>query len=208
MYYYGNSYHGHTIVWLTISLVLGIVGGICLYVCFVRENRKLTDPRLIKLRDFLQFRTTIMEPVLKALYCILALFITLYSFALISESFVGFLLFLIFGNVVTRLCYEGSMIILMIWRNTADINKKLDKCECKEDACKCHEEPKAEEVRCSCEVPKAEPKCFCEKPIEPKVEEETLAEKAEETEVEKPEVKESTKTEEPKKRGRKKKVAE
>ena len=149
-----------------------------------------------------------MEPVLKALYCILALFITLYSFALISESFVGFLLFLIFGNVITRLCYEGSMIILMIWRNTADINKKLDKCECKEDACKCHEEPKAEEVRCSCEAPKAEPKCSCEKPIEPKVEEVTLAEKAEETEVKKPEAKELTKTEEPKKRGRKKKVAE
>ena len=133
--YYGKAYQ--SAIWLMVSLILGVIGGICLYVFFVREKRDLTNPKLIKLRDFLQFRTLIIEPVLKALYCILAVFITLYSFSLIGSSFIGFLMVLIFGNIIVRLCYEGSMIVLMIWRNTSEINKKMivkykDKCECEE----------------------------------------------------------------------------
>lgn len=124
MYYYSRAYD--SVVWLMVSLVLAIVGGVCLYVCFVRKDKELTDPKLVKLRDFLQFRTLIIEPVLKALYCILAIFITLYSFSMISSSFLGFLMFLIFGNVIVRLGYEGSMIILMIWKNTSEINKMME----------------------------------------------------------------------------------
>lgn len=158
MYYYSRAYD--SVVWLMVSLVLAIVGGVCLYVCFVRKDKELTDPKLVKLRDFLQFRTLIIEPVLKALYCILAIFITLYSFSMISSSFLGFLMFLIFGNVVVRLGYEGSMIILMIWRNTSEINKKMkveDKCECKCEAPK-EDAPTNELEKDTPEVKAAAPK--------------------------------------------------
>lgn len=186
-YSYNYSSTGQSVVWITVSLILGFIGGICLYVCFVRENRDLKDPRLIKLRDFLQFRTLIIEPVLKCLYCMLAVFITLCSFELIGSSFMGFLFFLVFGNVIARLLYEGSMIVLMIWRNTSEINKKLEhkececkgKCDYKEEACECEgEAPKAEEKVCECK----DGVCTCEAPKEPVAEptKEATAEKAEE----------------------------
>jgi hypothetical protein len=34
---------------------------------------------------------------------------------------------LIGGNVASRLVYEFSMIIIMLWKNTNDINKKIKK---------------------------------------------------------------------------------
>ena len=40
-----------------------------------------------------------VESMLKILYLIAALFITLSSFALISSSFLSFLLYLVFGNI-------------------------------------------------------------------------------------------------------------
>ena len=68
-----------------------------------------------------------MEALLKITYLIVALYITLSSFALIGSNFIGFLSMLIIGNVVARLVYEFSLLLLVICRNTTEINKKLSK---------------------------------------------------------------------------------
>ena len=68
-----------------------------------------------------------METLLKIIYIITALFITLSSFATIGSSFIGFLVTLVVGNVVARLVYEFALILLVICRNTTEINKKLAK---------------------------------------------------------------------------------
>ncbi len=68
-----------------------------------------------------------MESLLKIAYIILALFITLSSFATIGSNFLGFLLTLIVGNIIARLIYEFALILLVICRNTTEINKKLTK---------------------------------------------------------------------------------
>ena len=70
-----------------------------------------------------------IENLLKILYLIAALFITLGSFGLISTSFLAFLMMLIFGNVAARVVYELLLVTLVICRNTTDINKKLSKSE-------------------------------------------------------------------------------
>ena len=67
----------------------------------------------------------LIEPILKVTYLILAIFITLYSFGLIGVSFVAFLLTLTLGNILLRLVYETTLILLMIWKNTTEINKKM-----------------------------------------------------------------------------------
>ena len=67
------------------------------------------------------------EVLLKVAYIILAIYITLSSFALISVSFIAFLAYLIIGNLILRLAFEFSLVILVICRNTTEINKKLKK---------------------------------------------------------------------------------
>ena len=88
-------------------------------------NIKLENKFLIWLKEFLSFKKLLIETILKVTYVILAIFITLTSFNMIGTSFFGFLLYLIIGNVVLRIIYESSLIILMIWKNTSEINKKM-----------------------------------------------------------------------------------
>ena len=57
---------------------------------------------------------------------ILALYVTLSSFAVIS-NFLFFLFYLIVGNITVRLIYEFSLILLIVCRNTTEINEKLSK---------------------------------------------------------------------------------
>ena len=67
----------------------------------------------------------LIETIMKIAYIFIAIFITLGSFALISSSFVSFLLVLIFGNIIARVTYEFVMITISIWKNTRDINRKM-----------------------------------------------------------------------------------
>lgn len=120
--YYGYGFNGTATL---VCAILAVLGGIFLYFYFVKKDDELNNEFLTKLRDFLNFKTMWIEGILKVTYVILALYVTLYSFVLISESFFLFLLVLVLGNVIVRLAYEGSLIILMIWRNTRDINNKL-----------------------------------------------------------------------------------
>ena len=55
------------------------------------------------------------------------IFITLTSFNLISYSFPAFLLYLIGFNLLIRVVYEASMMMVGIWKNTKEINKKMKK---------------------------------------------------------------------------------
>lgn len=130
MYNYDYSYltepkiAGAT-VWGIIALVLAIVGGIVAYFLFVKkDDNKGLNKKLIKLKDLLNFKIMIIEPILKILYLIFTLYIILYSFTFIGTSFLLFLVVLIVGPITIRLIYEGSLIIIMIWKNTKEIAQK------------------------------------------------------------------------------------
>lgn len=114
-----------SLVWTVVSVVLAIIGGILAYVLFINKNNKLDNKFLVWLRDFLSFKNLLLETILKVTYVILAIFITLTSFNMIGVNFFGFLLYLIIGNVVLRIIYESSLMLLMIWKNTSEINKKM-----------------------------------------------------------------------------------
>ena len=71
----------------------------------------------------------VIENILKILYLVIAIFITLSSFAMISSSFLAFIGYLLIGNLVARIMYELFLVVLVICRNTTEISKKLDKKE-------------------------------------------------------------------------------
>ena len=115
-------------VWIIISLILAIIGGILIYFLFLnKKNEGKFNGFVGWLYDFLSFKKMFMEALLKIIYLIVALFITLSSFASIGTNFIAFLLTLIVGNIIARLIYEFALILLIICRNTTEINKKLSK---------------------------------------------------------------------------------
>ena len=112
-------------IWGIISLVLAIIGGILVYFLFVKSKTEAKGKFLKWLKEFLAFKTMWIEGIIKVTYYIMTIFIVLSSFGLISTSVLGFFITLILGPIIIRLIYEASIMFVMIWKNTADINKKM-----------------------------------------------------------------------------------
>ena len=113
-------------VWLIVSVILAVVGGIVLYFTFLsKKNEGKFTGFWGWMYEFLTFKKMVIEAILKIMYLILALFVTLFSFAFISVNFLYFVLFLVLGNLVVRIAYELCLVVLVICRNTSEINKKL-----------------------------------------------------------------------------------
>ncbi len=127
-YGYGTSYGMNGVqVWLLISLVVAIIGGVLGYLLFVKQNKKIDNKYLSWFRQFLDYRKMLIEDLLKVLYMITAIYITLSSFAYIGSDFLMFILTLVLGNLICRLAFEGCLVIIMIWKNTDQINRNLKK---------------------------------------------------------------------------------
>lgn len=122
-----SYYRGAEIgVWGIVSIILAICGGIVLYFTFLSpKNADKYTGFTKKLYDFLSFRIMSLEMILKIAYLIAALFITLSSFSVISTSFIAFILYLFIGNILIRLMFEGSILILMIYRRLGEIHDAL-----------------------------------------------------------------------------------
>ena len=127
--YLGSSSYNSaasTSIWMIVSLILAIVGGILVYFLFLsKKNEGKFTGFWGWLYDFLSFKKMFIETLLKITYLILAIYITLFSFALIGYNFLAFLFTLILGNLAIRVVYEFSLVLLVICRNTTDISKKL-----------------------------------------------------------------------------------
>lgn len=77
------------------------------------------------LYDFLHFKKLAVEGILKILYITMALYITIMSFTVISVNFGTFLAMLIGGNLALRIIYELMLVLLIVCKNTSEINKKM-----------------------------------------------------------------------------------
>ena len=114
------------VIWLIIAAVLAIIGGIALYfTVFGKANENKFTGFMKWLYDFVTFKKMILELLLRVLYLIVAIYLTLSSFALISSSFVSFLGMLIIGNLIARITFEFSLVLLTICKNTTEINNKM-----------------------------------------------------------------------------------
>lgn len=110
--------------WTGIAVILAIIAGILVYFMFVKDNKPVSE-NLQKLKDFLDFKTMLIEPILKIVYITLTIFVILFSFSFIGINFVLFLLILILGPIGIRIGYELMMINIMIWKNTKEINESI-----------------------------------------------------------------------------------
>ena len=120
-----SGYNTGIFVWTIVSLVLAIVGALVGYFLFLKPDKKQDNKFLEWIKDFFNFKKMLIEDLLKILYAFLAIYITLSSFALIGVNFFGFIIMLVVGNLIARVSLEASLILIMIWKNTNEINKKM-----------------------------------------------------------------------------------
>lgn len=135
------------LIWTIVSAVLAVIGGIVLYFTFLSsKNDGKFKGFLGWMYDFLTFRKMMLESILRILYLILVIFVTLSGFAM--GNILVCLLTILLGNIAVRLVYEFALIMLVICRNTSDISKKLNGVELKkvevQKETKVEEAPKAE----------------------------------------------------------------
>lgn len=124
--YYATQSTNSLATWTVIALIIAIAGGLALYFAFLKSDKKV-DGMLSKIKDFLNFKSLLIEAILKISYLIIAIYITLYSFGLIGTSVSAFVILLIGGNISLRLTYEICMLLIKICKNTTEINDKLKK---------------------------------------------------------------------------------
>ncbi len=116
---------GSSEVWSIVSLILAIIGAIIAYFLFVKPEKKYPNKFVNWLRSFLNFNEMLIEPILKITYIFVTVYVVLTSFSLISYSFLSFLEYLVLGVLMVRVSYEAIMILISIWKNTKEINKKM-----------------------------------------------------------------------------------
>ena len=137
-YDYAGSYSGNAMqtasnmagamIWVAIASLLALIGGIVVYYVFVKPEKEITSEFLKKLREFLRFKTMLIEGILKVFYVIAAIFTTLSAFAWFAIGFLGVFIFLAqitIGNVIVRIMYESMLLKIMIWKNTKEIEAKM-----------------------------------------------------------------------------------
>ena len=114
-------------IWMIIAAIIALVGGILVHFLFVKGKSEPKNKFVKWLKDFLSFKVMWIETLLKVIYYIATIYVILASFAMISASFLSFLLMLVLGPVLIRLAYECLMMYIMIWRNTQDIANNTKK---------------------------------------------------------------------------------
>lgn len=117
-------------VWIIISILLAIIGGIFIFTNYFGKDKEDSYTGFKKtMYDFLHFKLTIIEPIFRVLYFIVAIAITLSSFSFISVNFFTFIGILVFGNIAARLAFELLLLTLGLFKDVSEINVKLGKTE-------------------------------------------------------------------------------
>lgn len=124
MYYASSSNGTVAAIGCIVAIVIGVIGGIALYFTFLsKKNENKFKGFLGWMYDFLSFKKMLIENLLRITYLILTITVTLASFCV--GNFLVTLVTLLLGNLAVRVCYEFSLVLLLICRNTTEINKKL-----------------------------------------------------------------------------------
>ena len=121
------SVSGGALIWMIIALVIAVIGGICLYfTVFSKKNEGKYKGFMAWLYDFVKFKKMCAATILKITYMIFAIWMTLGSFAVITSPLLFFGI-LIIGNLVLRVMYEFSLVLLSIHENVVELNGKTKK---------------------------------------------------------------------------------
>ncbi len=120
-------------IWSIIALVLALCGALVMYFWFLnKKNDGKFKGFVAWLYDMFSFKKMIVEALLKITYLFVTLFLTLFALGLLFVNPLTAIMMLVVGNLGVRIAYEFSLMMVMICRNTSDINSKLNKKDAQE----------------------------------------------------------------------------
>lgn len=137
-------------VWVIISILLAVIGGVFLFTNYFGKDKEGTYTGYKKkIYDFINFKTTIIEPIFRVLYLIAAIAITLASFSYITTNFFEFIGTLVFGNILARLTFELLLLVLKLFKDVSEIKDSLKKQNIKPTLIKKEDKknPKKDEIK-------------------------------------------------------------
>lgn len=109
-----------------IAIIVSLVVAIIVYFTFLsKRNEGRFTGFTGWLYEVLNFGKLIIEALLKICYMFITLFISIISIIHMKDSFVEGLLVLIGFNLIIRIGYECLLMIVMLCKNTKEINSKL-----------------------------------------------------------------------------------
>ena len=163
---YTYYYMGNSLTFIIIALLVAVILAVVLFFTFMSKKNegKFTGAKG-KLYNFLCFNKFYVEDILKLLYVVSAVVVTVLGVVMLFESFLVGLLLLIVGNVLLRVSYELIMMFIILCRKTVSIDRKLGA----DAAAKPADEPAAKPA----DEPKAEPTAEAGEPTAPAAEPKT-----------------------------------
>lgn len=124
-----------------IGIVLALIGTVLTFIFIMPESKKAgLNKSLSVLRDIFSFKELFLEKLLRACYIFLTLFCIFGGFFMLfarsyfvmyigSSSLAMYgLMLMILGPIVVRICFEISMMFVLLVKNTMDINSKIGSC--------------------------------------------------------------------------------
>lgn len=111
-----------------VCLLLALAASIALfvYVLPAKKNGKLGNKFLQALHNIFNFKSLLLEVILKAIYVFLTCYIILEGFfMLFSEVALAGLLMMLLGPIVIRLSFEGIMMFIILVKKVISIDNKL-----------------------------------------------------------------------------------
>lgn len=109
-----------------VFFILALAAALCTYFLFINPAKKKSYTGAAKwLHEFLDFKKSLLEAILKISYIFFAVYITLTAISFITTDATLFFATLIVGNVMLRVAYEAAMLLITIAKNTTEINNKM-----------------------------------------------------------------------------------
>ncbi|MBE7037015.1 MAG: zinc-ribbon domain-containing protein [Ruminococcaceae bacterium] len=119
-------------VFAVIAFVIALVFSIICFVVVLPEKQYSSlNPFLKAVADIFNFKSLLIEKILKFFYLFSTVFIIVYGFFSMfsgdryTNMFLPGLLTMILGPIILRLSYEFLMMIVLLVKNVIEINKKL-----------------------------------------------------------------------------------
>lgn len=123
---------------VVLGVLVAVAATVLAYIFVLPDSRRASLPKFFRLvADFFNFKYLVLEKVLKALYifntlaCIGIGFCMLFSvirYGWYGPVYIGYwgLIVMILGPVLVRLIYEGMMLIILLVKNTIELNQKFN----------------------------------------------------------------------------------
>lgn len=114
-------------IWIVLSVVIAIVGGIAIYFAFLNKNNENKLTGFWKdIYDFLNFKKIYLTELLKLIYVIVTIGMNLLLLTNIFSNFFITILSIIFGNIALRITYELVFMFINLYENVSEINNKMN----------------------------------------------------------------------------------